>query len=253
MSNASEPFGAVDLPLERVAAPEGEPRRLERADGAVLEATVASTASSTSRSGDERVEEAADLVDLADEVAGEIDHVRAEVAERSRSPPRAASKRQTSSVGVAPVLEVAPAEVPDLAELARLDQLAREAHGRDEAVVERAQVLDAGRRDALPDLVALVGVAPERLLADDVLARLGGGDRRLGVERVRAEVVEQPDRGSATTSLPVRRPALEAVAAAASPTASSSRPAIATSRGMSGGGQVMYPILLEARSSAPCP
>ena len=70
----------------------------------------------------------------------------------------------------------------DLAELAGVDQLAREPHGRHEAVVERAQVLDAGRRDALPDLVALVGVAPERLLADDVLARLGGGDRRLGVE-----------------------------------------------------------------------
>ena len=79
----------------------------------------------------------------------------------------------------------------DLAELARVDQLAGEADSRDEAVVERAQVLDAGRGDALPDLVALVGVAAERLLADDVLARLGGEDRRLGVERVRAEVVEE--------------------------------------------------------------
>ena len=72
--------------------------------------------------------------------------------------------------------------MPDLAELAGVDQLAREAHGRDEAVVEGAQVLHAGRRDAAPDLEALVRVAAERLLADDVLARLGGGDRRLGVE-----------------------------------------------------------------------
>ncbi len=70
----------------------------------------------------------------------------------------------------------------DLAELARVDQLAREPDRRHEAVVERAHVLHAGRRDAAPDLVALVRVAPERLLADDVLARLGGGDRRLRVE-----------------------------------------------------------------------
>ena len=48
---------------------------------------------------------------------------------------------------VGPVLEVAAAEVPDLAELAGLDHLAREADGRHEAVVERAEVLDAGRRD----------------------------------------------------------------------------------------------------------
>ena len=54
-------------------------------------------------------------------------------------------------------------------------------------------MLDAGRGDLLPDLVALVGVAPERLLADHVLAGLGGGDRRLGVQRVRAAVVEEPD------------------------------------------------------------
>jgi hypothetical protein len=37
--------------------------------------------------------------------------------------------------------------VADLAELARVDHLAREAHRRDEAVVEGAEVLDAGRRD----------------------------------------------------------------------------------------------------------
>ena len=102
--------------------------------------------------------------------------------------------------------------MPDLAELARVDQLAREAHGGDEPVVERAQVLDPGRRDALPDLEALLGRAPERLLAHDVLARLGGEDRGLGVERVRAEVVEQPDLRVGDDVLPVRRPALEAVA-----------------------------------------
>ena len=70
----------------------------------------------------------------------------------------------------------------DLAELARLDHLAGEAHCRDEAVVEGAEMLDAGRLDTLPDVVALVGIAAERLLAEHVLARLGCRDRRLGVE-----------------------------------------------------------------------
>src|SRR4029079_14949772 len=80
---------------------------------------------------------------------------------------------------VAPVLQVAAAEVPDLTELARFDQLARQAHRGDEAVVERAEVLDARRLDVAPDAVALLGVAAQRLLADDVLARLRGEDRRL--------------------------------------------------------------------------
>ena len=59
---------------------------------------------------------------------------------------------------VAPVLEVTATKVAELAELARLDQLARKAHGRYEAVVERAHVLHARRRDAPPDLVALVRI-----------------------------------------------------------------------------------------------
>src|SRR5829696_4647088 len=54
---------------------------------------------------------------------------------------------------VAPVLEVAAAEVAEFAELAGLDQLPRQPHGGHEAVVEAAEVLDAGRRHALPDLV----------------------------------------------------------------------------------------------------
>ena len=112
---------------------------------------------------------------------GQVDDVSGEVAERTRAR-LSAVEAPHLGIGVAPVLQVAPAEVADLAELARVDQLPCESHGRDEAVVERAQVLHARRRDSAPDLVALVRVAPERLLADDVLARLGGGDRRLRVE-----------------------------------------------------------------------
>ena len=163
-------------------------------------------------------------------------------AARSPSAPEPAaalSKRHTSRVSVTPVLEVAAAEVTDLAELPVVDQLARETNGRDEAVVEGTQVLDAGRLHPTPDLVALVGVASERLLADDVLARFCSGDRRLRMQRVGAEVVEEPDRGIGHEVLPFGRPALEAVARRSIATASSFRPAIATSRGWSGGGQVM--------------
>ena len=94
---------------------------------------------------------------------------------------------------VTPVLQVATAEVADLTELPRLDDLPREPDRRHEPVVEGAHVTDAGRGHRLPDLVALVRVTSERLLADDVLARLRRRDRRLGVQRVRPTVVEQSD------------------------------------------------------------
>ena len=99
----------------------------------------------------------------------------------------------------------------DLSELAALDQLAGEPDRRHEAVVEAAEVLDPGRRHAGPDLVRLVGVAAERLLAEHVLAGLGRRDRRLGVHGVRAAVVEQADRRVGDEVAPVGRPALVAV------------------------------------------
>jgi hypothetical protein len=87
----------------------------------------------------------------------------------------------------------------------------RELYDRHEAVVEAAQVLDAGRGDLPPDLEALVRGAPERLLAEHVLAGLRGGDRRLGVHRVRRAVVEEPDALVGDEVAPVGRPALVAV------------------------------------------
>ena len=123
----------------------------------------------------------------------------AEVAERAGAG-RLASKRQCRASDVAPVLEIAPAEVTDLAELAPLDHLAGEAHCRHEAVVEGAEMLDAGRGDTLPDVVALVRIPAERLLAGNVLARLGRPDRRLCMERVRAALSKSPIEGSLTMS-----------------------------------------------------
>src|SRR5215212_262482 len=108
--------------------------------------------------------------------------MRREIADRARPRLRLVEAPELLVGGLAPALQVVGAEVANLAQLARLDDLAREPHGGDEAVVERAHVPDAGRGDALPGVEGLGGVAPERLLADDVLARLGGRDRRLGVQ-----------------------------------------------------------------------
>src|SRR5206468_11440012 len=118
-------LGPVDLPLERVPAAEREPRRLERAHRAVGERDGRLDRVVHLAVGDERLQEAAHLPDLADEVAGEVDDVRGEVAERARTrlsvvePPHLGSR-------VAPVLEIAPAEVADLAELAVVDELPRQ-------------------------------------------------------------------------------------------------------------------------------
>ena len=202
---------AVDLPLERVAPAEREPRRLDRPDRAALELDGGLERVVDAPAGEERVDEAGDGRDLADEVARQVDDMRAEVAERARSRLVRLEAPGVEGRVVAPVLQVAAAKVPDLAELAGVDQLPCQPHRGDEAVVEAAEVLDARRLDALPDLVALGGVAAERLLAEDVLAGLGGGDRRLGMERVGAAVVEEGDPRIGDEVVPVGRPALVAV------------------------------------------
>ena len=122
----------------------------------------------------------------------------------------------------------------ELPELAGLDQLAREPDRGHEAVVEAAEMLDARAGDRLPDLVGLVGVAAERLLAEHVLAGLGGRDRRLGVQRVRAAVVEERHArvGDCRASRSSPPPA---VALRDRADRSDVAPAIETSRGSNGG------------------
>ena len=101
----------------------------------------------------------------------------------------------------------------DVSDLACLDHLARQPHSRHEAVVEGAHVLDAGGLDALPGVVRLGRVAPERLLADHVLAGLGGRDRGLSVQVVRTDVVEQLHAIVGDDRVPVRDVLGEPVAA----------------------------------------
>ena len=138
----------VDLPLEGVATTEREPRRLERPDRAVLEL-------------DGRLDGVVDLTP-GRKVRGRLRprrsrrrgsargrHVGREVAERARAG-RVPIEAPHLRCRVAPVLQVAPAEVPDLAELTRVDQLPGESDCGNEAVVERTQVLHAGRLHAAP-------------------------------------------------------------------------------------------------------
>src|SRR6185437_8253759 len=98
--------------------------------------------------GQERLDESEDAGDLAVQEPREIDHVRTEVAERARAGRVRIEAPGVERRVVGPVLEIAAAEVADLSELARLDQLAGQPDGGNEAVVEPAEVLDARRRDA---------------------------------------------------------------------------------------------------------
>ena len=229
---------AVDLPLERVPPPEREPCRLERPDRSVVELDRGLEGIVDLPSRDEGLDEGRNGGDLPHQVPREVDHMSPEVADRTGAGLIGVEAPRVERRIVAPILQVPPrkwrisAESPPRSSRARADR-------RHEPVVERAQMLDARRGDALPDIEALGGIATERLLAQNVLSRLRGGDRRLPVQCVRAAVVEQADRRIGDDIPPVGRPPLVPVAARASATAASLRPAIDTRRGCRGGGQAM--------------
>src|SRR3954447_18213269 len=102
---------AVDLPLERVPAAEREPRRLDRADRAALELDRGLDGVVHAPSRQERLDEAGDGRDLACEKAREVDDVSAEVAERARTRLVRLEAPRVEARIVAPVLQVAAAEV----------------------------------------------------------------------------------------------------------------------------------------------
>ena len=175
--------------------------------------TAAAAASSTVAAGHEGGHLGGHALDLADEVAGHVDHVRGEVAERAAAGLGGIEAPHALARGVgAPRLPVGAAEVVHLAELARLEDLARAPHGRHEAVVERAHVHDPGLGHRGEHLARLGGVERQRLLAEHVLAGPRGGDRGLGVQVVREQVLEHLHLGVRHHLLPVRHVAGEAEA-----------------------------------------
>src|SRR5690606_36031635 len=120
---------AVDLEAVMVLAAGRHARRLDRADGAVLEAgerergVVHGDLSLLVRPVreralvDEPVEQPADLPDLADQEAGEVDRMGGKVAERAGAGGFTAQPPDQRELRVDdPVLEVGAAEVADLAE-----------------------------------------------------------------------------------------------------------------------------------------
>src|SRR5690242_3490379 len=84
-----------------------------------------------------------------------------------------------------------------------LDDLAYQADRWHEAVVEAAQVDNTSRLGRLPHLARFVGVHAERLLAEDVLARLNSGHRRLEMQDIGRTVVEDLDRRILDDGAPV--------------------------------------------------
>ena len=181
----------VDLERVRVDPATGEPRGLERAGDAVLELDDGDEVVVDLPPGDDRAHDRRHRCDLADEVAREVDDVGAEIADRA-GPGLRRIEAPGALVGLpAPGLQVAGPEVDDVAELAGLQQLPHEAHRGDEAVVEAAHVRDAGLLGLLPHPMRLLRREAERLLAEDVLAVPRRLDAGLGVDRVRAAVVEE--------------------------------------------------------------
>src|SRR5207249_8300978 len=144
--------GAVDLPLKCVAPPEREARRLDRPDRAALELDSRLDRVVDLATAHECLDDARDRTEFADEVARQVDDVRTEIAERAGSRLVRIEAPRVERRVVAPVLQVTAAEVAELSECALLDQFPREPYRGDEAIVEPAQVLDAGRGDAAPHL-----------------------------------------------------------------------------------------------------
>jgi len=95
--------GAVDLPLERVAASERETRRLDRPDRRRSRTRLCrlDRVRRTFRPLTNVFTIPGDRAELADEVAREVDDVRSEIAERAGSR-WSGSKRHVSSVGSSP-------------------------------------------------------------------------------------------------------------------------------------------------------
>ncbi len=220
MSKLNRPLGAVDLELERVLRPEAA-RGLDRADRAVLEVHDRLDRSSTVTARRPRGPWRRCACDASPDAISPTRYRARSItcAPRSPSAPEPATSLSEPpdhrEVRVDdPLLQVAPAEVEDLAELAGLDDHAREPDGRHEAVVEGAPSPSRrSRRRASTSRRTRPRCGRAGFSQITCLPRLGGRDRRLGVEVVRPGVVERADPVVGDDLLPVRDVAVEPVPA----------------------------------------
>ena len=167
----------------------------------------------TARSLIERPHQGRNALDLAHQEAALVDGVAADALQPAGVRPGGVPDLVRRQRRIVPGhLQVVDADVVDRAQLAVGDQVLGQAHGRHEAVVERAHRLAArrGRRVAHPP--GIVDANGHRLLADHVLAVLQGGDARLGVDRVGPAIVEHVDPLVGDQFVPVGAVLLVAVA-----------------------------------------
>ena len=136
-------LGPVDLPREAVQVRGGEARGLDRADRAALEGDRGRDRVVHLPAGHEGRHLRGHVVDLPDQVARQVHHVRGQVAQRPAARERGVEAPHAFACRVgAPRLPVDAAEVAHLPQVAGLEHLAGAAHGRHEAVVEGAHVHD---------------------------------------------------------------------------------------------------------------
>ena len=124
-------------------------------------------------------------VDVAEQVADQVDAVRGQVAEHPAAAAVALEPPGQRAVRVGGVVAEEPEPgVRDGAELAGGDQLPGGVDGRGVAVVEADRALHAGLADRVGDRAGVGGGQADRLLDPDVLAGPGQRDAHLAVQEV---------------------------------------------------------------------
>jgi hypothetical protein len=179
---------AVDLRWN-VPPTEREPRPFDRPTDPFSNSTAASSASSTLRPATNVLTRRRGDLAVQNRCRS-----RAPIADApSGFPARIATCRARI---VQEALEVTATEVPDLSQLAGLDHLRASRTAGRIGTKQRCFTFASTRSD----VVALVGVAAERLLADHMLAGEGRSDSRLGVGEFGPPLSRRPMRSSSTSS-----------------------------------------------------
>ncbi len=176
-------LGAADLIAQVHATPEG-PAYLELADRPALEPDQPDAVVLGVDGVHQRVGPAHDLdgpVGLADEAADDLDAVAAHVDDRAPAGELRIPEPGAVRAGVR-LAAADPERLPDRAVPHRLQRLER--FRRIDQILQIAGE-DARSLDRLQHLLSLLGLAPERLGAEDGLAGPGGLEHDVAVEEVR--------------------------------------------------------------------
>ena len=122
---------------------------------------------------------------VANEITRNVNHVRVQVAERAGAGPLLAHPPVHRKIRVRqPILQIGAAEMANLPELSRFDNLFRVGNRRHTAIVENDHVLDARFADRFEHLLRFGQRRRQRLFAEHMLAGLGGGNGDFGMHVV---------------------------------------------------------------------